>query len=136
MTSHPPNLSGEQHIGAAGLRLNEETEKVKKNPAARSEEGPRKRAKKSAKPVVTEVEEDYEDDEDAGVDEESKRARGRPRLDTKDQNAAEVGSWSFVVSNLPSSPPSTTILPKHAVCCVPTLAAGPAQRRLSLPFSL
>ncbi|KAJ4412448.1 hypothetical protein N0V82_008803 [Gnomoniopsis sp. IMI 355080] len=90
MPSHPPNLSGEQHVGAADLRLSEETEKVKRSPAARSEEGPRKRAKKRPKPIVTEpVEEESEDGEDAGVDEQSKKARGRPRLDTTDQNAAE-----------------------------------------------
>ncbi|KAJ4393511.1 hypothetical protein N0V93_002723 [Gnomoniopsis smithogilvyi] len=93
-------INEEQFVGEADVRSSVKADKVKKSPASRSEEGPRKRAKRSLEAIVKEVEEekgeeeeeegDQEgDDDDAGPDEQSKRARGRPRLDTKDQSAAD-----------------------------------------------
>lgn len=94
MSSDLPILNAEQYVGAAGIRLTEKAEKAKKGPAARSEEGPRKRPKTSSKAAVADV-----DGDDA--DENAKRARGRPRLDTKDQNAADVGPWPSSLRLLP-----------------------------------
>lgn len=105
MSSDLPILNAEQYIDAADIRPTVKARRGKKSPAARSEEGPRKRAKTSSKAIVTEKEDQEEEEEDedadgdadadadADEDEKSKRARGRPRLDTKDQNAAEVGPW-------------------------------------------
>lgn len=58
-------------------------DKANKTQSPHAEEGPRKRAKTSPSAVVTEVKDD-------GADDTSKRVRGRPRLDTKDQTAADV----------------------------------------------
>lgn len=74
-------LNAEHYIDTAGLG---KSGKAKKSHSSQAEEGPRKRAKTSSVAVEVEALEDG--------DEKSKRARGRPRLDTKDQTAAEVGS--------------------------------------------
>lgn len=82
-------LSAEQY-GTAGVHHPVKSAKAKKTHSSHADDGPRKRAKTSPVAVVTEVNDDG--------DEKSKRARGRPRLDTKDQTAAEVCSspWSLV----------------------------------------
>lgn len=101
MSSDLPILNAEQYIDAADIRPTVKAGRGKKGSAARSEEGPRKRARTSSKATVKDNGDQEEEDEDADgdadpdadadEDEKSKRARGRPRLDTKDQNAAEVG---------------------------------------------
>lgn len=73
-------LDAEQYIGTAGPG---KTGKAKKAHLAQADDGPRKKAKTSSVAEETEANDDG--------DERSKRARGRPRLDTKDQTAAEVG---------------------------------------------
>lgn len=67
---------------------------------SRYEDGPRKRAKTSSI-TVTEI----VDDQDA--EDETKRARGRPRLDTKDETAADVSVISRLrIRSLHFSPAS------------------------------
>lgn len=82
-------LSAEQYLDGS---LTGKTGKAKKPPTSKPETSPRKRAKISPPAAETESAEDGEDDG-------AKRARGRPRLDTKDQTAAEVGRTSFVLSS-------------------------------------
>lgn len=78
-------LSAEQY-GPAGFHLSGTVGKTKKtHPAHAGHDGPRKRSKTAAVTVVTEVNEDGDEDD------KGKRTRGRPRLDTKDQNPADVG---------------------------------------------
>lgn len=85
MPTDLPILNAEEY-GTDGADSPVKNGKVKKAQTSREDEGPRKRAKTTSTAVVTEV-------TDEG-DEKSKRARGRPRVDTKDQTAAEVGSSS------------------------------------------
>jgi hypothetical protein len=40
------------------------------------------------------------EDEDGDEDEASKKSRGRPRMDTKDETAADVGLYAFLVVSL------------------------------------
>ncbi|KAI3398359.1 hypothetical protein diail_9451 [Diaporthe ilicicola] len=74
-----PILSAEQYLDGA---LTGKPDKAKKPSTSQPEPSPRKRAKTSPLSVETES---AEDGENGGA----KRARGRPRLDTKDQTAAE-----------------------------------------------
>ncbi|KUI53618.1 AP-1-like transcription factor [Cytospora mali] len=78
MSSDLAILSAEQYGGTA---FHTKTGKTKEFRSDHRDDWPRKRTKTSLVTVVTEVAEDGE--------EEKKRARGRPRLDTKDQTAAE-----------------------------------------------
>lgn len=87
-------LSAEQYLDGS---FTGRTGKAKKPPTSKPETSPRKRAKVSPPAAETESAEDGDDDG-------AKRARGRPRLDTKDQTAAEVGRSSSVLSSR-SSPP-------------------------------
>lgn len=86
MSSNLAILDAEQFVGTAGIHLAGKGGIVKKAHPVHADDGPRKRAKRSTVTVVTEV------GEEDGGDEKSTRARGRPRLDTKDQTAADVGS--------------------------------------------
>lgn len=83
-------LNAEQYLGTSGIPHlhGKAAGRVKKTTSQHShaDGGPRKRAKTSSTAVVTEVAEVDED----GEGETTKRARGRPRLDTKDQSAADV----------------------------------------------
>lgn len=80
-------LSAEQYLDGT---FTGKTGKAKKPSTSKPETSPRKRAKISPPAVETESAEEGDDDG-------AKRARGRPRLDTKDQTAAEVGrSYSVV----------------------------------------
>jgi hypothetical protein len=74
-------LSAEQYLDGA---LPSRKGKAKEPPKSKAETGPRKRAKISPPALEAEPSEDRDDDG-------AKRARGRPRIDTKDQTAAEVG---------------------------------------------
>ena len=87
-----PILSAEVYPpGLAGLSYSGSTRAAKKPLPVRTsdatQEGPRKRAK--AQPAQK------KDDEHHGEEEEKKRTRGRPRLDVKDETAADV-SYSRV----------------------------------------
>jgi hypothetical protein len=82
-------LSAEQYGGAA---FTTNAGQAKESPLVNTNYGPRKRARKSSVTLETEAPED-------GEEEKRKRARGRPRLDTKDQTAAEVGCLCFVSSD-------------------------------------
>ena len=82
-----PILSAEVYPpGLAGLSYSGSTRAAKKPLPVRTsdatQEGPRKRAKAQPAPK--------KDDEHHGEEEEKKRARGRPRLDVKDETAADV----------------------------------------------
>lgn len=82
MASDLPILNAELY---AGVHLIGEIGKAKNARAAQGDDGPRKRARKSPVRVI----------EARGLDdggEKAKRGRGRPKLDTKDQSATEVGS--------------------------------------------
>lgn len=70
------------------------TGRAKQASTSKPEAAPRKRAKISPPAVEAESAEDGEDDG-------AKRARGRPRIDTKDQTAAEVGQGPILSSRLP-----------------------------------
>lgn len=72
-------LSAEQYGGAA---FTTNSGQARESPLVGTDYGPRKRARKSSVTLGTEAPED-------GEEEKRKRARGRPRLDTKDQTAAE-----------------------------------------------
>ncbi|KAL1881344.1 hypothetical protein Daus18300_001197 [Diaporthe australafricana] len=72
-------LSAEQYLDGS---FTSKSSKAKKPSTSQTETTPRKRAKISPVAAETEPAEDGEDDG-------AKRARGRPRLDTKDQTAAE-----------------------------------------------
>lgn len=86
-------LSAEQYLDGP---FTGKTGRAKQPSASKPETAPRKRAKISPPAVETESAEDGEDDG-------AKRARGRPRIDTKDQTAAEVGRGSILSSRF--SPP-------------------------------
>lgn len=90
MPSDLASLSAEEDGGAA---INKRSGKGREPPAVHGDDWGRKRVKMSSVAVVTEVAED-------GEEEKMKRARGRPRLDTKDQTAAEVGHAYFTLSNV------------------------------------
>lgn len=89
MSSDLAILNAEQFLGTADMHLARKTSKVKKAHPAHADDGPRKRPKRAA---VTVTRVDEEDD----ADEKSTRARGRPRLDTTDQTAADVGACLFI----------------------------------------
>lgn len=74
-------LSAEQYGGTA---FTAKHDKAKELLSVCTDDWPRKRARTSPVATVTGVKED-------GEEEKMKRARGRPRLDTKDQTASEVG---------------------------------------------
>lgn len=93
MPSDLPILSAEQYLDGP---FPGKTGRAKQPSTSKPETAPRKRAKVSPPTVETESAEDGEDDG-------AKRARGRPRIDTKDQTAAEVGQCSTLSS--PSLPP-------------------------------
>ena len=93
MPSDLPILSAEQFLDGP---FPGRTGKTKQPSASKPETAPRKRAKISPPAVEAESAEDVDDDS-------AKRARGRPRIDTKDQTAAEVGRGSILSSR--SSPP-------------------------------
>lgn len=100
MPSDVAILSAEQYGTASFGHLSGSVGKPKKTHTAHADhDGPRKRAKTSSVAVVTEVTEDGDGDDKA------KRSRGRPRLDTKDQSAADVCTLflSFGSCRLPSS---------------------------------
>lgn len=74
-------LGAEQYGGTA---FTAKVDKAKEPLSVYTGDWPRKRARTSSVAMVTGVQED-------GEEETMKRARGRPRLDTKDQTASEVG---------------------------------------------
>ncbi|CAN8097886.1 unnamed protein product [Discula destructiva] len=89
MSSDLAILNAEQFMGAAGLQLTRHASKAKKSHPPHSDDGPRKRTKRSTQVTVVERVDDEGGDENA--DEKSARVKGRPRLDegTKDQTAAD-----------------------------------------------
>lgn len=78
-------LSAEQYRGAG---FTAEADKAEGSLSVYTDDWPRKRAGNPPVSMVTQVQED-------GEEEKMKRARGRPRLDTKDQTASEVGRVCF-----------------------------------------
>lgn len=101
-------LSAEQYFDGS---FTGEAGKAKKPSTSQPKTSPRKRAKISPPAVETESAEDGDDDG-------AKRARGRPRLDTKDQTAAEVGRSSSVLSSrfLPRRPTCYVLLSYSQFC--------------------
>lgn len=86
-------LSAEQYLDGP---FPGKTGKAKQPSTSKPETAPRKKAKISPPTVEAESADDGDDDG-------AKRARGRPRIDTKDQTAAEVGRGLILLA--PSSPP-------------------------------
>lgn len=88
MSSDLAILNAEHFIGTARIHMpGKASSRVKTAHSAHPYNGPRKRPKRATVTVPTTVDEN-EDNHD--VEEKLTRARGRPRLDTKDQSAADV----------------------------------------------
>ena len=92
-----PILSAEIYPpGLAGLSYSGPTRASKKGLPVRAsddfQDGPRKRAKPQPPPA-------QKKNEHHGEEEEKKRARGRPRLDVKDETAADASCPLFSVTS-------------------------------------
>lgn len=88
-TATPPILKARQ----ADAELNRHSER-RKSAGAQAKEKPRERSKEAEEveesPVFKTKRKRRISEEDDGVNEAEKKARGRPRLDTKDESAADV----------------------------------------------